>query len=218
MSTENELPKIGYLYHFPDLNHPTDRFRLDVNISVEPTHKHFDIIRTKFPVFSQRDGAGEISVHHPWTEVKEYQVCPGLIIMEDRNRKKKEGFTLGGKLTIKVEARQTICKLTSEAPIFGINEASAVEKLLIDDLEVLFAEYQTNFPHSEKFKSHLCKIKPFILYMACLKELVHKVKAVHKKDDLTFDYLIYLHTQWNRLEAIGKIPSEIQRLDELFEV
>ena len=217
MSPQEDLPKIGYLYHFPDLSHPTDRFRLDVHISNVPTHKHFDIIWTKFPVFGEKNGGFEISVHHPWTDVKEYQVCPGLVIMEDRNRKKKQAFTLGGRLTIAVEDRQTICKLTSEAPIIGINEASPVEKLLIDDLEIIMAEYRADFPNVIKFQNFLCQVKPFSLYLACLKELIRKVEALPKKDDLTFNYLMYLHTQWNRLDAVGKIPLLIPTLDELFE-
>jgi len=214
---EEELPKIGYLYHFPDFSQPADCFRLDVHISDEPTHKHFDIMWTKFPVVGEKDGSLEITVHHPWTDIKEYQVCPGLVIMEDRYRKKKQAFTLGGKLTIKVEERQTICKLTSEAPIIGINEASEVEKLLIDDLEIILAEYRADFPNAFKFQSFLCQVNPFSLYLACLKELIHKVEERPKKDDLSFSYLFYLHTQWNRLEAVGKIPMYIPTLEKLFE-
>lgn len=217
MSQQEELPKIGFLYHFPDLSHPKSRFRLDIHISNEPTHKHFDIIWTKFLAWSQKDGAFEVTVHHPWTDKKEFQVCPGLVIMEDRNGYKKEAFTLGGKLTIEVEDQQTICKLTSEAPILGINEASAVGKLLIDDLEVLLAEYRADFVIVTKFQSALCQINPFSLYLACLKKLIFKVESIQKKDDLTFDYLLHLQMQWNRLEAVGKIPAEVPTLAELFE-
>lgn len=216
MTAEENLPKIGYLYHFPDLNHPTDRFRLEIHVSDTPTHKHFDVNRIIFPIFHDNEVI-EISVHHPWSAEKEYHVCPGWVIMVDRSGKKKEAFTLGGRLVLKDQGEQTICTLSSEAPIFGVNEASMLSKLLVDGIEVIFAEQRAAFHDARKFKDQLCQTKPFTLYLACLKELIRKVEGVQNKDELTFDYMMFLHTQWHRLEAVGKLPVLLPSLDELFD-
>ncbi|MBT3189898.1 MAG: hypothetical protein HN335_12960, partial [Anaerolineae bacterium] len=45
---ENALPKIGYLYHYPQLDHPTDNFRLDIFVSSVPTEQHFDVQHVHF--------------------------------------------------------------------------------------------------------------------------------------------------------------------------
>jgi hypothetical protein len=49
---EHNLPKIGYLYHYPRIDHSTDNFRLDIHITSEPTNQHFDVLRVQF-----RDGS-----------------------------------------------------------------------------------------------------------------------------------------------------------------
>ncbi len=50
------LPEIGYLYHYPRLDHPTDKFKLDIFISSVPTEKHFDVIRVTLPVTNHDGG------------------------------------------------------------------------------------------------------------------------------------------------------------------
>jgi hypothetical protein len=78
------------------------------------------------------------------------------------------------------------------------------------------AEHRADFPNGHKFMSFLCQIEPYDLYLACLKKLIKKVEALPKKDDLNFNYLMYLHSQWDRLEAVDKIPAVVPTLDDLF--
>ena len=101
MTEENamNLPKIGYLYHYPTVDHPTDKFRLDIYLSSIPTEKHFDVLHVITNTESQYGGLERLKVTHPWDFQSLYHVCAGKIILEDRKDKKDEAFCFGGQLT-----------------------------------------------------------------------------------------------------------------------
>ena len=51
---DKTLPEIGYLYFYPRMEHPTEKFRLDVFISATPTEQHFDVLQFHCFVKNQR--------------------------------------------------------------------------------------------------------------------------------------------------------------------
>ena len=123
-NTENNLPKIGYLYHYPKLDHATDKFRLDIYVSSEPTEKHFDVTQASFLVIPQKSAMDRLVITHPGDFTKKAHICAGLVVMKDRKGKKEEAFTFGGELQVEAEEYQTICSLTSSAPILEITHAA----------------------------------------------------------------------------------------------
>lgn len=216
---ENALPRIGYVYHYPKMDEPTDKFRLDIFISSIPTEKHFDVLRCQMFVKSRRDAIECLTVVHPWVYEKEADVCAGILIMEDRKGKKEEAFAFGGKLRIIEEELQTICILTSSAPILEISGAPPLDAMFIEELEIVLAKRQAAFSNHFEYEALLCNAEPFELYWACLQELKEEFENFpnKNKDEEYFELLMYLHSQEHRLSAAGLTNTPSPTLDEIFE-
>jgi hypothetical protein len=215
---ENTLPKIGYVYHYPKMDEPTDKFRLDIFISSIPTEKHFDVLRCQVFVKNRKGTIERLTISHPWVFEKEADVCAGVVIMEDRKGKKEEAFTFGGRLRIDEQEMQTICVLTSSAPILEISGASPLHTLFIEELEIVLAKRQAAFLNQIEYETRSCKVEPFELYRACLRELIEEFEKFHNKDEESIELLVYLNSQEHRLSAAGLTNTPAPTLDEIFEV
>ena len=217
MNKENsiELPKIGYLYHYPSLDHPTDKFRLDVYVSSITTEKHFDVLHAIFNVESQYGGFERLKVTHPWEFHSPYRVCPGKVILEDRKDKKDEAFCFGGKLTLNVKHELTECVLVSPAPIIEVCETRPMQVLFVRELEILLAEYRAENVDESVIEKCLCAVDPLDLYSACLNELLEKYKHKANKDDVYLEFLDYLHKEEHRMQLAGLVKDPISSLDEI---
>lgn len=218
MSPENanDLPKIGYLYHYPSLDHPTDKFRLDVYVTAIPTEKHFDVLHVFLNAESRFGGLERLKVTHPWEFQSSYRVCAGKVILEDRKDKKEEAFCFGGQLTIKEKELLTECILVSPAPIIEINETRPMQVLFMVEVEMLLAEYRTEFPNLIDYEMHLCAVDPYDLYAACLRNLIDKYKGKVHKDDVDLRFLSYLHKEEHRSLLAGLLKDPVPSLDEIF--
>ena len=211
------LPKIGYLFHYPRIDHPTDNFRLDIHISSEPTNQHFDVLRVQFPVKTEEGNIKLLKVTHPWYFEKVAQVGAGVVVMEDRNGKKEDAFTFGGQLTIDNQDEQAYCVLVSSAPILEISGATPLHMLFVEEVEILLAKNQAEYSDHQAFEKRLNKADPLELYMACMEALLNKYEDYSQKTDEQYQFIVYLHSQKHRLEAAGLVRNPILRLDELFD-
>ena len=213
---ENTLPKIGYLYHYPKIDEPTDKFRLDIFISSIPTEQHFDVLSTHVFVKTPKGAIERLTITHPWSYRTTANVSAGVVIMEDRKGKKEEAFTFGGKLNIVEQEMQTICVLKSSAPILEISAATPLHKLFIDELEIILAKRQATYANHYDYETLLCNADPFDLYRACLKELTEKFDLFSLKDEKYSQFLMYLHSQEYRLREAGLSYKPAPNLDEIF--
>lgn len=213
--SENGLPEIGYLYHYPRLDDPTDKFRLDIFISSIPTEKHFDVLRAHFVVKTQAGAVKRLKITHPWTYEEVARVCAGVIILEDRNRKEEEAFTFGGQLKIKAEEMQTVCTMVSTAPILEISRAIPLHRLLVEEMEILFAERQAKYTNCHEYELKLGNADPLDLYLACLKELRDKFERFPHMDNEYLQFLRYLHTEEHRLETAGLFRKPRPELEDI---
>jgi hypothetical protein len=211
------LPKIGYLYHYPRIDHPTDNFRLDIHITSEPTNQHFDVLRLQLPIKTDEEYSKPLKVTHPWHYQKGAEVSPGVVIMEDRKEKKEEAFTFGGKLTIDDQDQQTFCVLVSAAPIIEISGARPANRQFVEEVEVILAEKRANYASHYEYEKQLNKTNPLELYIACLNALLKKYEHFQHKTESQYQFLGYLHSQQHRLEAAGLIKNPILPIDDLFD-
>jgi len=213
----NTLPKIGYLYHYPRLDHPTDNFRLDIHVSSEPTNKHFDVLRAQIPVKAEEGYIRLLKVTHPWKFEKSAQVCAGILSMEDRKGSKEDAFTFGGKLTIENQEKQDICVLVSSAPILEMSGVVPLHIQFVEEVEILLAKIQARYSDHQAYEERLIKTEPFALYLACLQSILEKYEVLSHKTENQYRLLIYLHSQLHRLESAGMIREPILHLDDLFD-
>jgi hypothetical protein len=213
---EEIIPKIGYLYHYPNLDHPTGKFRLDIYITAEPTEKHFDVLRALFHVKKQSGEIGKLKVTHPGDYEKTNKILAGIVEMEDRKGKKEEAFSFGGQLTIDSNDLQTVCILMSPAPILEISGATAIHRLFIDEVKILLAKMSAKFSDHHEYEKHLINADPLALYLACLKTLLKKFEHISSENERYFQLLMYLHSQNHRLKAAGLFRTPTPKLGEIF--
>ncbi len=215
--TENALPKIGYLYHYPRLDHPTDNFRLDIFISSVPTEQHFDVQRVHSFVKTPEGTIEQLTIAHPWMYKKAACVCAGVVIMEDRNKEKKEAFTFGGELKIETQGAQTICTLTSSAPILDISDATPMQRFFVDELKILFAERRAMYPDHRTYEMQLSKADPLKLYLASLKSLIQKFEKFPHKNSASRQFLAFLYAEKLRLHGAHVFIEVAPTLDDIFQ-
>jgi len=213
---EIKLPKIGYLYHYPRLDHPSETFRLDIFVASIPTELHFDVRHAHFFVKTPESNIEKLSISHPWTYKKDERVCAGVVIMEDRNKVKKEAFTFGGNLKITTEETHTTCVLTSTAPILDIIDATPVQRFFVEELEIILAERRAVYASHRDYENHLCAANPRDLYLASLEELLLKFENFPHMDKNRREFLSFLHTEKNRLNAVHIFTELAPSLDEIF--
>lgn len=214
--SESLLPKIGYVYHYPDINQAENKFRLDMYVSSIPTEKHFDILRVRLSVKSKQGTEKLIKILHPWEFGTAFEVCAGVVVMEDRKGNKEEAFTFGGKLTIIEEEMQTKCILESSAPILEISGATSTHRLFIDELKIILAKQQAAYPDHEEYERLLCNADPFDLYLACLDRMTKEIKDFSPKTEKHFQLLRYLHSQEHRMQAANMKKTPTPSFEEIF--
>lgn len=210
------LPPIGYLYHHPRLDRKDDLFRLEIFISEVPTEKHFDVLRTRVLVKEENGEIENLSIVHPWTFGPTASLAPGMIIMEDRKGNKREGYSFGGTLSIVTLEDQTICTITSSAPILDLARTSPVKKLMVDEVEGLMAHYRATLMPETHFSERLFVLRPIEFYLGCLLELDKKLEQLHASSELYLDLAIHVHTELHRLAAAGLIPETVPSLEQTF--
>jgi len=211
-----DLPKIGYLFHYPKLAHPTEKFRLDIFLSTVPTERHFDVLRIYLSVRTPDGVSEQIKITHPWHYEGSYQVCGGVVIMEDRKGKKAEAFHFGGELNIVSQDKHTTCVITSSAPILDISGATPVYSLFIEELEVLFAEQRAANLTGLTYDLSFCGANPDQLYIACIRELTKKIEKASHQNERYLQLLLFLHAEEHRLKAAGLIKEPTPSLEDLF--
>lgn len=204
---EKDLPKIGYLFHHPDIGHADDKFRLDIYLSSESTEEHFDVLRATFLVRSPRNTVTNLKVLHPWKFEENARVCPGPVIMEDRKGKKEEAFSFGGQLSISLKGATTTCSLVSTAPILHLTGETNIDELFVEEVEILLAQQRAKFADSKSEYDMFCLIDPLELYIACLVGLKKKIHGFKHGDEHYHDLLGYVETQEHRLEAAGLLKE-----------
>lgn len=212
---QGDLPRIGYLFHYPDLAHPTEKFRLDIYVSATPSERHFDVLRVYLSVRTPEGQLEQLKITHPWRYEASYQACGGVVIMEDRKGKKVEAFHFGGELKIINQENHTTCVLTSSAPILDISAAKPVQALFIEELESLFAKKRAAELTGLTYELSLCGADPDQLYIASLRALIDTIEKPAFQGERYQQLLFFLHAEEHRLINAGMVKEPVRSLEEL---
>jgi hypothetical protein len=217
IQNNQQNPEFGYWFFPPDSKHASVGNQLDVVIAENPTLEHFDPEKINLNVKAEQNMIEQIKIVHPWHFERVYQALPGTIEIIDRNGKKVEAFTFGGKLIINPEDTSTTCRLTSPAPILDISDANSLHRMFIDEFKILLAERSASLLSEHRvYEGHLVNADPFQLYLACLQELDAKFESIKNiEDDLIKDLAVLIHTERRRLREDGLLSGRVPTLEEV---
>lgn len=219
MTANNVSPafEFGYWFYPSDWEHALGGNRLDIAIKESKSGLQFNPKNVHLPVKSEQDAIESLVISHPWKFANSYRVCAGLVEIFDWKGEKREAFNFGGSFVIKDHHGLPLCVLTSAAPILEIDAEAIDLMLLIEEIEILFAERRAALlsdPHA--FERRLVVADPLELYIASLDSLIGKFEHFsHKENSKILRFLNFLHSEKHRLKKEGLIKFFAPSLEEI---
>jgi hypothetical protein len=160
---------LGYTFYPPRHHHDPGHPRLDITLRASPTELHFDPEKVELHIVSPTERIENLSVTHPWTGIRDFQVYPGRIVLRDRVDKTAKAFTFGGRLEIHPEDKQTVCTIQSNAPILSLTIDRSLAVMLAEEVEIMLAERRAAWANDiSSFEDRLKSIDPSTFYLATL--------------------------------------------------
>ena len=181
MNVQSTLALIHDLgYHLLPPHHPDGLGHSGLLIAIrpKPTHHHYDPYRLELHV---RDMDGDVrSRTLSWLSpaVRGTHVCPGRIMLVDRNDRCKEFYTFGGVLEIITRPDILVCSIHSPVPILELDvDSDTVPDLLAAETESLLAKTKSDWGQdSRDFNRRLAEIDPVEFYMGALHSITNLFK------------------------------------------
>jgi hypothetical protein len=209
--------ELGYWFYPSDWYHAPRGNRLDIVIKERASGLQFDPHSVHLPVKFEHDTIESLIIGHSWAFANTYGACAGLVEIINPIGKKNEAFTFGGHLVIENHDGLTMCSLTSPAPILDISSATIDSMMLIDEIQILYAERRAALlsdPHT--FERHLVNADPLELYIASLDFLIGKYEHYsHKGNPQSIRLLNFLHAEKCRLKKEGLIKDHVPSLEKI---
>jgi hypothetical protein len=215
-STRTSRFHLGYLFHYPKIGQD-EPFQLDICISQTPTEQHYDPKRVELNVVSyDQERVEHLKVTHPWNSRTTYRICAGVIRLIDRIGKVEEALTFGANLSIDPGEQVTCLFITSPAPIIKITNTTALNELLRDEIEILWAERRAHLlVKPGDFEKRLIKADPLLLYEASLNAMIAKFESPNCNETLDREALHYFQTDKARLAKASLIAGQESMLEDI---
>jgi hypothetical protein len=192
--------QLGYCFHPPADPHELGHPQLDVVIRSTPTGEHFDPESCTCPI-ATASGSTKLAIVHPWIQDTTYRISAGEIVIEDARHEQVKAFTFGGTLQIESDARRTVCRLASPAPLLEhARQTLSLEELFIEEVLILFAQRRA-VQDDDVFESRLAAADPLQLYQACLLALQAKFEHFPAPDEPQRRFKQFLHTATESFSA-----------------
>ena len=219
---QSRHPELGYWFSPKSHSNSPGYPGLNVAIYNTASNMHFDPKVIQVPVFTDIDrfhphGIENMKVFHPWPYRAAYHVAPGMLIISDRNDKKIEAFTFGGKLKINVSTDYTKCLIESDAPIIEASATNVLAVKLLEEAEILLAERRAVWAQDEnEFSARLESVPSDILYAACLQEFQDRIDQSPNKEIQTIqDFRNFIATEIRDLVEEERWPEKVPSISEI---
>ncbi len=204
--------ELGYVLYPPRRPSEPGYSRLDVNVCATNSGKHFDPYKVNATICTQ-NGADFATIKHPWSAEKQYVVTAGTIHLEDHLGKSIEALTFGGELRIQESPECTACIFTSPAPIMIDYPQQSVSSLLVDEVEIMFAERKAALGDDpDKYERRLCQADPLALYYACLQAIIERMKHLPQaEDEMSVKFMHLMREEQRYLEEVKGYNLEMSK-------
>jgi hypothetical protein len=154
--------------------------RFKAVISGWPTGRFFDAKKLRIPTFDGRFYHNTQISRHELRPKETFQVCLGELVLESYQGESLRVFSFGGLLVATIERDDLICELTSNAPIFKLQDDPAkVGNVVVEEVMDLLAEKQVGLAgHADELYARLAKFDPYQVFLSCLVSLQKRVDDV----------------------------------------
>jgi len=168
-----KLASIGYEFEASKYSPGLGYSRLRIVISGRPTQRFFDVKSLHIPTFDGRFYHQTQVTRHELEPKETFQVCLGQLSLESFQGESLRAFTFGGLLQATVEEHDLHCELTSNAPIFKLQDApGTVANVIVEEIMEMLAEKQAGLAgHKDELYARLAKFEPYQVFLACIVSL-----------------------------------------------
>ena len=201
---------LGYWLDIPDRATLALHHQLWVWMRAQPTERHYDPERVECNVVTPGDTIGTITLHHPWPRATHYRFCLGGINLNDRKHRLVHFYAFGGELTIEAaDARATLCRFTSPAPILALDEQNALTSVFVAEVQAEIAEARAMWDvehHQGDFSTRLSQADPLALYRVFLRAAAANLRPIQA--DITVPEHQLVHFAERELAAFAHVNGD----------
>lgn len=164
------LYKIGYDLEPSKYSPSLGYSRLRAIISSRPTERFFDVKALNVPTFDGRFYHKTQLTRHELLSEQTFQACLGQFSLETYRGESLRFFSFGGLLKATIEDDDLYCEITSNAPIFKLqDDPGAVGEVIIDELlDFLAIKEAKLISHEDELYSRLARYDPYQVFLASL--------------------------------------------------
>jgi hypothetical protein len=107
-------------------------------------------------------------------------VCAGRFRLYETDGDEHQGFSLGGELEISQDENWVSCRLTSNAPIYNLQEDPTYSnQWLVEEIEGILARRMASYGENEVvYLDRLQTVDPFDLFIAALEFVKQEIKVL----------------------------------------
>lgn len=208
----------GLLYFPSHYDPPLGHAGFEIRLTDKPGPRYFDAHRAMFPV-EQAGVLRRLTVEHPYQLASEITFTSGRIRLEAHDGDVEEIVTFGGRVAVAVEGDTTVCRISSSAPFFPLDDnVESPWVYLESELEIVMAQSRAGWGRDEfSHLDRLGQLEPMALLVASMVTLQGRLEglALAEGDTGTRRALHLVRDIRRTLERAGEWPATAVGLADL---
>lgn len=210
--------RYGYFLQPSPYDPPLGYSALDIYLAPSDPERYFDTVAALFAV-TDGERTSQVEIYHPFPQAPQsYQVVFGRFYLLAHNGDLVEGMSLGGALEVETSPDHTLCRLSSPAPIFDIEESGGLIATLEVEIEAELARLRAEWRDSDAaFDRRLASLDPMTLFVASLsllEEYLQNHPQAVTPDEVVAERTA-VHQAMRTLQRAGQWPKPTPSLREL---
>ncbi|MBN1311219.1 MAG: hypothetical protein JXB30_07355 [Anaerolineae bacterium] len=191
-------------YGFFERSRPTSPgyTKLQVLLCDKPGHGYYSPKFLRVSIMSKANMMEHLTVSHPWEEMESYQVTMDRVVLRDHQGRTIQAFTFGGELQVVNREDDTLCTLSSPAPILELVEDLSISTLFTTETEAALTTYRLA-PETEStiFEQWMATNTPLTIYAASLQMVQSRLLEANLLDTTQVQLLRMISAEIAALEV-----------------
>lgn len=210
----------GLVFYPSDYDPPLGHPGFDIYLTGGPRQRFFDARRAIFPV-EQAGVLERLVVKHNERLTNDFKFVTGRIRLEAFDGDVVEIMTFGGHAAVSRVGDETVCRVTSTAPLIPLSEEFESPFVVLEsELEIVLAQNRADWGKDEgRHLDRLGNLDPMTTFIASIRTLEDRLGLLaHAEEDPGAAEALHLVRDIHLLlEKLGRWPVSAPRLNELLE-
>jgi hypothetical protein len=191
-------------YGFFERSRPTSPgyAKLRVSLCDKPGYGYYSPKFLRVSSINEANSMEHLTISHPWKDKESYQVMMDRVVLRDHEGRTIQAFTFGGELQIVERQDETLCTLSSPAPILELVEELSISTLFTTETEAALITHRlASEPKSTTLEQWMAATAPLTIYAACLQMVKRRLLEANLLDATQVQLLRMISAEIAALEA-----------------